>query len=145
MLRFLNVVTILLLLGSAGYAYTIKYQTSFRTEQIAKTKIEIKSEQDAVAALRAEYSFLTRPERVQELADRYLDLQQPSLDKLVGLQALPERVAHADAIGAELDTLGLGVASTPAVNPDAAPTTPQPPKSAKTKTSGAATPTGHAR
>jgi hypothetical protein len=63
---------------------------------------------------------------------------------MVSLRALPERVAHADTIGAEIDQLGLGVASTPAVNPDAAPTTPKPPKSAKTKTSGA-TPTGHAR
>jgi cell division protein FtsL len=145
MLRFLNLLTILALLGSAGYAYTIKYQTSFRTEQIAKTKIEIKTEQDAVAVLRAEYSFLTRPERIQQLADRYLDLQAPTLDKLVAMRALPDRVAHADTIGAEIDQLGLGVPSTPAVDAGAAPTTPQPPKSAKTKTSASATPTGHAR
>jgi len=138
MLRFLNLVTIVALLGSAGYAYTIKYQTSYRTEQIAKTKIEIKTEHDALAVLRAEYSFLTRPERVQKLSEQYLDLQQPGLDKITSARALPERVAHADSIGAEIDALGLGVSSTPAVDPAAAPTTPKP-------KAGAAKPTGHAR
>ncbi|NBV94781.1 MAG: hypothetical protein EBT19_05155 [Methylocystaceae bacterium] len=47
MLRFLNLVAIAALISSAVYAYTIKYQTSYRAEQIAKTKIEIKAESDA--------------------------------------------------------------------------------------------------
>ncbi len=127
MLRFLNIVAILALVGSAVYAYSIKYQTSYRAEQIVKTKLEIKAEHDAIAVLRAEWSFMTRPERVQQLADRYLDLQPLTADKIETAHALPERAPHVDAIAAKIDMLGLGVASTPAADPGAAPTTPKTP------------------
>jgi cell division protein FtsL len=125
MLRFLNLLAILALMGSAVYAYTIKYQTSYRAEQIAKTKLEIKNERDAIAVLRAEWSFLTRPERVQELADRYLDLQQLGVTQIVPAQALPDKAARVDAIGKKLDALGLGLASTPAIDPTVVATTPK--------------------
>ena len=91
MLRFLNIAAIFALVGSAIYAYSIKYQTSYRSEQIAKTKLEIKAEHDAIAVLRAEWSFMTRPERIQQLADGYLDLQPLAVDKIVSARALPER------------------------------------------------------
>jgi cell division protein FtsL len=139
MLRFLNIAAILALVGSAIYAYSIKYQTSYRAEQIVKTKLEIKAEHDAIAVLRAEWSFMTRPERVQQLADRYLDLQPLTVDKIVTARALPERAPHVDAIAAKIDMLGLGVASTPATDPGAAPTTPK--TSVATQTKG----TGHQR
>jgi len=125
MLRFLNIVAILALMGSAVYAYTIKYQTSYRAEQIAKTRLEIKNERDAIAVLRAEWSFLTRPERVQELADRYLDLQALSVGQIVSAQSLPDRASRVDSIGKKLDALGLGLASTPATDPTVVSTTPK--------------------
>ncbi len=134
MLRFLNIATIVALVGSAVYAYSIKYQTSYRAEQIAKTKLEIKAEHDAIAVLRAEWSFLTRPERIQQLSERYLDLQPLALDKIVTARALPERAPRVDAIAAKIGMLGL--ASTPAADPKAAPTTPKASASAHTKGAG---------
>jgi cell division protein FtsL len=125
MLRFLNIVAILALVGSAVYAYSIKYQTSYRAEQIAKTKIEIKAERDAIAVLRAEWSFMTRPERVQQLADRYLELQPTAVGQIVTAQLLPDRPARVDAIGNKLDALGLGQPSTPIADAKTAPTTPK--------------------
>jgi cell division protein FtsL len=123
MLRFLNIAAILTLVGSALYAYSIKYQTSYRAEQIAKTRLEIKAERDAIGVLRAEWAFLTRPERVQQLADRYLDLQPLTVDKVVTARSLPERSAHVDAIANKIDALGLD--STPPADPGAAPATPK--------------------
>lgn len=132
MTRLLNIAVILALIGSAVYAYTIKYQTAFRAEQIAKTKVEIKAEHDLAAMLRADWSYLTRPERVQEFADRYLDLQPLAPERLMLAKQLPERAPRSDAIGDKIETLGLGVASTPAANPGSAPTTPK----ANTKAAG---------
>ncbi len=126
MLRFLNIVAIVALVGSAVYAYTIKYQTSFRAEQITKTKLEIKAERDAIAVLRAEWSFLTRPERLQQLADRYLPaLQAAKVDQITTAQALPERAARVDPIAQKIDALGLGLPSTPAADAGSVPTTPK--------------------
>lgn len=124
MLRFLTIVAIAAFVGSAAYAYSIKYQTILRAEQITKLKHEVKAERDAIAVLRAEWAFLTRPERIQELADKHLDLQQLQVSQLVSPQAIPEKGERVDAIGRKLDSLGLGPpSSTPGVAP--APTTPK--------------------
>ena len=138
MLRLFNLLSVLVLLGSAGYAYTVKYKTSFRTEQIAKAKLEIKAEQDGISVLRAEWAFLTRPERIQKLSERYLDLEPLELAQIESFAGLPERLPHADAIGDKIDLLGLGVASTPSADPAAAPATPRTKGGASTKTTAPA-------
>lgn len=125
MLRLLNIVAILVLVGSAVYAYSIKYQTSYRAEQIAKTKIEIKAERDAIAVLRADWSYMTRPERLQPLADKYLaDLKPLGVTQIVAANRLPEKAARTDAIGSKLDALLTGAATPPAA-PHAPTTTPR--------------------
>lgn len=122
MIRILNVVAVLALIGSAIYAYLIKYETIFHGERIVKLKHEIKAEQDQIATLRAEWSHLTRPERVQALADKFLDLQPLGLRQIVSLDALPARGARVDSIGDKLEALGL---SEPTNTPGAAvPATP---------------------
>ncbi|PPD46237.1 MAG: hypothetical protein CTY15_02400 [Methylocystis sp.] len=124
MLRLLNIVAVLALIGSAVYAYTIKYQTAYRAEQIAKTKIEIKSEQDAIAVLRAEWAYMTRPERLQPLADKYLpDLKPLQVTQLVPAQSLPQKT-RGDSIGAKLSEVGLSLPATPPAIV-ATPTTPK--------------------
>ncbi len=124
MLRLLNIVAVLALIGSAVYAYSIKYQTAYRAEQIAKTKIEIKAEQDAIAVLRAEWAYMTRPERLQPLAEKYLpDLKPLQVTQLVPAQSLPQKT-HGDSIGAKLGEIGLSLPATPAAAPAAAPATP---------------------
>ncbi|WP_457797342.1 cell division protein FtsL [Methylocystis sp. S23] len=124
MLRLLNIVAILALIGSAVYAYSIKYQTAYRAEQIAKTKIEIKQERDAIAVLRADWAYMTRPERLQPLADKYLpDLKPLQLTQLVSATALPQKM-RGDSIGAKLSEIGLGLPATPAAA-SATPTTPK--------------------
>lgn len=107
MIRLLNIVACLALIGSAGYAYSIKYQTLFRAEQIAKMKREIASVRDALGMQRAEWSFLTRAERLQPLAEKYLDLQPTAVAQIGSLAILPERRERVDAIGRKLETLGL--------------------------------------
>jgi cell division protein FtsL len=107
MIRFLNILAIVALIGSAVYAYTTKYETIYRAEQINKMKHEIQAERDGIGVLRAEWAHLARPERIQELATKYLDLQPLSLNQIVSASALPEKAARVDAIGRKLETLGL--------------------------------------
>ena len=108
MIRFLNVAACVALLASAVYAYSIKYQTLFRAEQIAKMKRDIAGARDALGMQRAEWAFLTRPERLQPLADKYLDLQQTTASQIGSYASLPERTSRVDAIGRKLESLGLG-------------------------------------
>jgi cell division protein FtsL len=94
MVRFLNVLAIAALVGSALYAYSIKYETIFRAEEIVQLHQQIKSEDDSIAMLKAEWEHVSRPERIEALADRCLDLQQPSLRQIVPIAALPEKGAN---------------------------------------------------
>lgn len=106
-LRYLNVVAVAALMGSAVYAYSISYETMLFSAQIATTTDEIQRTRDDVGMLRAEWAHLTMPERVQTLADRYLDLQTLQINQIVGIQDLPDRAPKVDEIGRELATLGL--------------------------------------
>ena len=63
------------LIGSAAYAYSIKYDTLYYAEELAKLKAKIQRERDAVAIAKAEWALLTRPDRLQRIVDQHLDLQ----------------------------------------------------------------------
>ncbi|MGH6817484.1 MAG: cell division protein FtsL [Methylovirgula sp.] len=105
MVRLLNVLAIAALVGSAIYAYSIKYETIFRGEQIVQLRHQIRSQQDSIAMLKAEWEHVSRPERIQELADQFLDLQQPSLRQIVPITALPDKAANVAAATAKPDVL----------------------------------------
>ena len=65
MIRLLNVLAILGLIGSAIYAYSIKYDTLYQAGQVSKAKSQLHKERQAIAVLRAEWQLLTRPDRLQ--------------------------------------------------------------------------------
>ncbi len=108
MMRFFHIAAIALLVSSAVYAYSVKYETIFLSEQVAKAKARIQRERDTLAVLQAEWQRLNRPERLQALADRHLGLQPLSVQQIVRFADVPQRQPKIDAIGRKLETLGLG-------------------------------------
>jgi cell division protein FtsL len=125
MVRLLNVAAIVALIGSAIYAYSIKYQTIFYAEEIAHLQREIGTEKDSIGLLRADFTHLARPERISALADRFLALQKPNLMQIVPIDGLPDKHASDDAIAHELEALGLAEpTNTPRDTTSQNPTTP---------------------
>jgi hypothetical protein len=119
MIRILNFIAIAALIGSAIYAYTIKYQTILHAETVASLRADIKQEHDKIGLLRADWAHLTRPERIQALADQWTDLKPLALPQIVRVEALPDKAMPVDTIGRKLEDLGL---SEPTNTPsDAAP------------------------
>jgi len=111
MWRLLHIAAIGALVASAVYVYSIKYKTILWSEKIVETRHGIEKEQDAINVLRAEYAFLTRPERLQALADKDLGMQPLALNQIVKAGDLPEAEAKIDSIGRKIESLGLS--STP--------------------------------
>jgi len=72
MLRILNVLAIVVLVGSAVYAYSIKYATLYQAERMVKLKHELQNEKDSLAVLRAEWAHVANPVRIETLADQHL-------------------------------------------------------------------------
>jgi cell division protein FtsL len=108
LLRYLNVLAIGALVGSALYAYSVKYETILFSEQIVKVQHAIEREQDRIATLRAEWAYVTRPERLQMLADKHLEMQQLATTQIVLSAAeFPDQPPKVDTIGRKLESLGL--------------------------------------
>ena len=107
MIKFLHFLAISALVGSAGYAYSIKYETLYHAEQVAKLKAKVQRERDAIAVLHAEWALLNRPDRLQAAADKHLDLQKLKIQQLARLSDLPDRPKREDGIGRKLESLGL--------------------------------------
>jgi cell division protein FtsL len=114
MWRLLHLVAIGALIGSAVYVYTLKYQTIYESEQIVKIKHQINKAKDEIGVLHAEYEHLARPDRVQELADKLLQMQPLALNQIVRPEDIAEKNNDADSIGRKLESLGLGMSSSPA-------------------------------
>lgn len=107
MIRLLHVAAIAVLLSSAGYAYTIKYEALYHAEQLAKLKNRAQRERDNIAVLKAEWQLLNRPERLQAVVDRHIDLPPLQIHQLARLSDIPEKSAKTDEIGKKLELLGL--------------------------------------
>lgn len=92
MLRILHIVVLAALVLAAADVYKIKYESTQQAERVGKLRTEVRREQDAIAAVRAEKSRLERPDRIQNLVTRHLkDLKPLDPRQLDALNGLPER------------------------------------------------------
>jgi cell division protein FtsL len=109
MIRFLNICVIVALVVAAAHVYRIKFEAARKAEQVAKLRQDIRREHDMIAALRAEWSRLDNPQRIQALAQRHLSLRPTDSKQFHQLDRLPERAPDlvppdaADPIGTLLD------------------------------------------
>jgi cell division protein FtsL len=92
MMRILNILVIGALVAAAAYVYKGKFESTLQAERLAKLRTEIRQEQDAIASLRAEWSKLDTPGRIQELAKRHLSTMKPIDPRQIDtFRSLPER------------------------------------------------------
>lgn len=107
MMRFLHVAAFACLIGSAGYAYSVKYDALLASEKLAKLKSQLQREREGLAVLKAEWQLLNRPERLQAAADRHLDLKAIGMHQLGRFSDLPAKPERSDEIAKKLEALSL--------------------------------------
>jgi len=91
MMRIFNICVIAALLLAAADVYKIKFESTRQVERVAKLRNEIRREQDAIAALRAEWSRLDSPARIEQLAHKHLGLKPIDAHQYDRLDGLPAR------------------------------------------------------
>ena len=96
-MRLINLIVVAALVLAAAYVYKIKFDSTVQAERLAKLRVEIRRERDAAAALRAEWSQLDNPTRLQGLAHRHLALKPMEAAQIDTLDRLPERPVEAPA------------------------------------------------
>ena len=122
MIRLLNICVIVALVAAASYVYKIKFESTRKGEQVARLRLDIRREHDAIAELRAQWSKLDNPSRIQELAQRHLTaLRMIDSHQFDALDQLPDRPADpapsSDPIGNLLEGRDVPTASVPPRSP----------------------------
>jgi hypothetical protein len=109
MMRLLNIAVIAALVLAAADVYKIKFESTRQAQRVAKLRMEIRREQDAVAALRAQWSKLDNPARIQDLVRRHLALRPAEARQYDRLDNLPERAPDLVPVE-EKDPIGVMIA-----------------------------------
>ena len=90
-----NLVLVGLVLAAASATYMVKFQADDARDRLAQLRRDIAAEREAIDILRADWSLLTNPARLQALAERHgeeLRLTPVSAKQIVTLEALPARL-----------------------------------------------------
>ena len=77
--------------AAGGALFHVSFEVSELDNRLTTLNRDIRDDRDAIHVLRAEWSFLNQPERLEELARRHLDLVPVSGSQLAGSGALPAR------------------------------------------------------
>jgi hypothetical protein len=116
-MRILHLLVIGVLVFAAAYVYRIKMESTVRTERVLRLHADIREQRDAIAALRAEWTRLDAPLRLQGLVERHLPLKSVTATQYDSLKNLPERPARLvqpgdpDPIGSMISTIEALAAS----------------------------------
>ena len=94
MLRLGNICLVLGLAALATVIYQVKYEARSLDEKIVVLQRQIEEERDSLAVARAEWSLLNRPERIERLAKKYLELTPAHPQQIVILDELTESDFH---------------------------------------------------
>ena len=120
-MRIIHLLVIGMLVFAAAYVYRIKMESTSRTERVLRLHAEIREQRDAIAALRAEWTKLDAPLRLQGLAERHLPLKPVTATQYDSFKNLPERPPNfarpgdPDPIGAMIDAIDQATEETGSV------------------------------
>jgi hypothetical protein len=94
MTRWLQFISVLAAAGAAVFVFQIKYRAETIAERAADLQRSLDEENEALSLLKAEWSLLIQPARVQELIERHADrlsLQPLDPAQIAEIEHLPMR------------------------------------------------------
>ena len=92
MMRFLNSALVVAILVSASIVYGLERQSRLADGRLAKIRGEIAEEREQIRRLRAEWSHLNTPARLEQLAVKHLEHQPSPVSQVIKLDEVSERV-----------------------------------------------------
>lgn len=92
--RTSDIVLIAVMVSAAAFTYRTKHEAEDRLVALRKVEAEIRFEEDTIDLLKADWSLLTQPSRLQKLTEIYqaeLNLQPVEARQIVGIDDLPAK------------------------------------------------------
>ena len=86
------IMTAIVLVGLGTTLYQVKTGIDVRQAELRRLETNISTTQRDIAALEAEWAFLSRPDRVMNLSASMLGMRAISRDRILPLNAIPMRL-----------------------------------------------------
>lgn len=94
MIRWLQFLSVVAAAAAGIVVFQIKYQAEAVAEQAAKLQRSVNEEREALSLLKAEWSYLVQPARVQEIVEKHQDdlaLEPLKSEQITHFEQLPMR------------------------------------------------------
>lgn len=98
MVKVVNAFLVLAVLVSAFFMYSLEHSTRGLERQALKLKTAISDERETIKLLDAEWASLTRPGRLQKLAEDQLKLQPLKATQIISVADIPNKIPQAPVI-----------------------------------------------
>ena len=95
--RTLDIIVVAAMLGTAAWTFKVKHDSEQALERVAALQDEIRRERETIDLLRADWSLLTSPDRLEMLVERHgeeLKLNQAEPRQFVTIDDIPARPAE---------------------------------------------------
>jgi len=79
----------LVIVVAAFFLYEAKYAVQSLKSQVAETSRQLETEKEALHVVAAEWAYLNRPQRLQQLADKYLSSSDVTVDRVADIESIP--------------------------------------------------------
>ena len=98
--RYLPPILVVLMIAGAALTYDTKHKAEKAAADVASLRGQVEREKTALRLLKAEWSVLTQPARLQALVEKYqaeLGLQTADVSQFVTIDDVPTRFVDIDA------------------------------------------------
>lgn len=89
-IRLSSILWIVLLVAGAVGLYMVKYKVQSVKAEVALAEKQLSEEKRNIHVLNAEWTYLTRPERIKVLSAKYLDIKPMQGQQIVEFSSLPQ-------------------------------------------------------
>lgn len=116
-MRLSSMMWVVVVVCAASLLYSVKYRVQAMDEEIAAIRTQIAAERKAIHVLNAEWAYLSRPERVRELAEKHLKMHSMDGKQMLEVADVPfspDAPVHLVSGGANITPYGSGARMAPA-------------------------------
>jgi hypothetical protein len=99
MSRGLSLIALLLLAVVSFGLYQLSYEVQRLEEELIELNRALSQERETIGVLQAEWSYLSRPDYLQDKAQRLLEMRSTTAKDIVAIEALPWRQDRGPAVG----------------------------------------------
>lgn len=94
MIRTVSVLALALLVASSFGLYKLKYQVQRLDHEARGLQTSIAKERQSIQLLQADWTYLNQPQRIQQLAERFLQMKAVEPSQLASIEDIPLKGSH---------------------------------------------------